>query len=220
MYLVEVTSTPAVAGDRNTMGGWPILDPGQPWPACPCGIRMVLFFQLDLPPDIPIFGGDHLLTFQCPRHNDACFGPRERQLPPRYWDQPPPPNEMAFWRILRQRAGVTAVSADPYLQPRRLTLEHAEEVSDERGNGTWAFKVGGLPAWSQDPESYRCACGSELAFLGQIPENFGFPKQPGAEKQANSFSAEKYCMFLGNDVYLLACPARCDPAAVWPVNQN
>lgn len=63
------------------------------------------------------------------------------------------PNEMAFWRILRQRTGVTAAMADPYLQPRRLTLKQTQEVSDERGKGTSAFKVGGLPAWSQDPES-------------------------------------------------------------------
>ena len=126
MYLVEITTTPAVAGDRDTMGGWPILEPDQPWPTCRCGIRMVLFFQLDVPPDIPVFGGDHLLAFQCPRHNEACFGPRERQLPPRYWDQPPPPNEMAFWRILRQRTGVTAAMADPYLQPRRLTLKQTQ----------------------------------------------------------------------------------------------
>jgi len=180
MYLIEVTSTSAVAGDRNTMGGWPILDQLQPWPACRCGTRMVLFFQLDVPPDIPIFGGEHLLAFQCPRHNEACFGPRERQLPPRYWDQPPSPNAMPFWRILRQRAGVVAATADPYLQPRRLTLKRAEEASDEHGNGVWAFKVGGLPAWSQGPEYYRCACGSELAFLGQVPENFGFPKRPEA----------------------------------------
>jgi hypothetical protein len=220
MYLIEITSTPAVAGDRNTVGGWPILDPGQPWPACQCGTRMVLFFQFDVPSDIPVFGGDHLLAFQCPTHNEACFGPRGAQLPPRYWEQPPPPNELAFWRFLRQRAAVTAAVADPYLQPRRLTLTRGEEVSNEYGKGTWAFKVGGLAAWSQDPEHYRCSCGSDLAFLGQVPEDFGFPKQPEADEQNDSFSSDEYCMFLGNDVYLLACPARCDPAAVWPVNQN
>ncbi|MFC6022032.1 hypothetical protein ACFP2T_38445 [Plantactinospora solaniradicis] len=220
MFLIEITSTSAVAGDRNTIGGWPILDPGQPWPVCRCGTRMALFFQLDLPPDVPTFGGDHLLAFQCPRHNEACFPPREKQLPPLYWNQPPPPNEMSFWRILRQGAGVTAATADPYLQPLRLMLERAEEAGDRNGNGTFAFKVGGLPAWLQGPEHYRCACGSELAFLGQVPENLGFPKQPEAAEQIDSFSANEYCMFLGNEIYLLACPARCDPAAVWPVNQN
>ncbi|MBF9130271.1 hypothetical protein I0C86_15090 [Plantactinospora sp. S1510] len=220
MYLIEITSTPAVAGDRNTIGGWPILDPGQTWPACRCGTQMALFFQLDIPLDVPTFGGDHLLAFQCPRHNEACFPPRDRQLPALYWDQPPPPNKMSFWRILRQRAGVRAASADPHLQPLRLTLERAEEVSDRHGNGASAFKVGGLPAWIQGPENYRCACGTELAFLCQVPENVGFPKRPEAEPQIDSFSAAEYGMFLGNEVYLLACPARCDPAAVWPVNQN
>lgn len=31
---------------------------------------------------------------------------------------------------------------------------------------------------------------------------------------------DTYNLFLGNEVYLPACPDHCDPAAVWPVNQN
>ncbi|MFD0975126.1 hypothetical protein [Plantactinospora endophytica] len=219
MYLIEITPTPAVSGDRNTIGGSPILAPDQTWPACRCGTRMALFFQLDIPPDVPTFGGDHLLAFQCPRHNEACFPPRERQLPPHYWDRPPPPNEMSFWRILRQRTGVPASTADPYLRPLRLTVARAEK-SGGRRDGSPAFRVGGRPAWLQRPERYRCACGSDLAFLAQIPENLGFPKRPEADEQQDSFRADEYGMFLGNEIYLLACPDWCDPAAVWPVNQN
>ncbi|SBT51115.1 hypothetical protein [Micromonospora auratinigra] len=219
MYRIEITSTPAVAGDRNTVGGWPLLDADQPWPVCECGSRMALFFQLDVPADIPTFGGEHLLAFQCPRHNDACLPTAER-LPPRYWEQPPAPNELAFWRVLLQRAGVPADTADPYLQPLRLSLAAAEERHGKGSAGVWAFKVGGRPVWSQEAEHYRCACGSDLAFLLQVPENFGFPKRPEAAEQVDTFNGNEYGMFLGNDVYLLACPARCDPAAVWPVNQN
>ena len=127
---------------------------------------------------------------------------------------------MAFWRILLQREGFAAATADPYLKPLRLTLTPSQEVGDERGNGKWAFKVGGLAAWSQDPEHYSCACGSELAYLCMVPEDFGFPKQPEAAEQIDTFNSDEYGMFLGNDIYLLACPARCHPAAVWPVNQN
>lgn len=39
-------------------------------------------------------------------------------------------------------------------------------------------------------------------------------------EQPYSGGADIYGMFLGNKAYLLACPARCDPAAVWPVNQH
>jgi hypothetical protein len=208
MHLIEITSVPAVAGDRNTVGGWPILEPRQPWPVCGCGTRMVHFFQIDM----PVPGGEHLLAFQCPEHNEACFGPGQRQLPHRFWDTPPPPNELAHWRFLRQRSGVPADSPDPYLQPRRLVLRQASD--------RWGFRVGGAPAWIQGPERYRCACGSALVFLAQLPENFGFPKRAEAAEQPDSFSGDEYCMFLGNAVYLLGCPARCDPAAVWPVNQN
>ncbi|MEV6794926.1 hypothetical protein AB0M87_23710 [Streptomyces sp. NPDC051320] len=40
----------------------------------------------------------------------------------------------------------------------------------------------------------------------------GLPEQP--------YGVDTYNMFLGNEVYLLACPDHCDPAAVWPVNQK
>jgi hypothetical protein len=43
---------------------------------------------------------------------------------------------------------------------------------------------------------------------------------PGAPVQPYSIRDDAYLLFLGNEVYLLACPARCDPAAVFPVNQH
>jgi hypothetical protein len=39
-------------------------------------------------------------------------------------------------------------------------------------------------------------------------------------EQPYTIHADTYLLFLGNEVYLQACPAHCDPAAVWPVNQN
>ena len=43
------------------------------------------------------------------------------------------------------------------------------------------------------------------------------PRGPGAALQRPD---DAYLLFLGTEVYLLACPKRCDPAAVFPVNQN
>ncbi|MEU0651353.1 hypothetical protein ACWEV9_06945 [Streptomyces albogriseolus] len=47
-----------------------------------------------------------------------------------------------------------------------------------------------------------------------------FGVRPGAPVQPYSIRDDAYLLFLGNEVYLLACPKRCDPAAVFPVNQN
>ncbi|GAA3244305.1 hypothetical protein ACFO1B_31975 [Dactylosporangium siamense] len=60
MHLIEITSTPAVAGDRNTAGGRPILAEGQDWPVCGCGQRMASILPFDIPTDVPAFGGEHL----------------------------------------------------------------------------------------------------------------------------------------------------------------
>jgi hypothetical protein len=174
---------------------------------------------VDIPDDVPTFGGDHLSVFQCPKHNDACFPPTGARLPARFWDRPPPPNE-PFWRILIDRDGQAHADADPYLRPRRLALRRSTESLNEYGKGQRDFKLGGTPSWAQDPERYQCACGSELAFVCEVPEDFAFDTLPGQEDQPGWYRNEDYALFLGNEVYILACPSHCDPAAAWPVNQN
>jgi hypothetical protein len=182
---------------------------------------MIFFFQLDIPEDLPTFGGDRLLVFQCPRHNDACFPPRASRLPDGYWDRPPPPNDMPFWRILvERRPGEPHADADPYLRPRGLALRRTTETVNQYGKGRREFKLGGVASWAQDPEHYQCACGAELAFVGQVPEDHPFDTLPGQEPQPGWYRDEDYALFLGNELYILACPDHCHPAAAWPVNQN
>ncbi|MEU4623592.1 hypothetical protein AB0G04_26945 [Actinoplanes sp. NPDC023801] len=212
MHVIEMTSEPARPGDRDTVGGHPIMEPGQPWPACTCGARMAFFFQIDVPDDVAIFGGEHLLVFQCPVHNEPNFGPAH--LPDRYWETPSGENDMVHWRILLHRGGEASDAADEFLQPRRLVLRDAGP-DDE-----WDFRVGGEPAWIQGPEECICACGAVLRFLAQIPENFGFPKQAQAPEQDACFDFDAYGLLLGNMIYILACPDRCHPAAAWPANQH
>ncbi|GGU93403.1 hypothetical protein GCM10010182_06200 [Actinomadura cremea] len=178
---------------------------------------MDFYLQCDIPAEVPAFGGDHLLIFQCVEHDEACFppGPGTVQLPSRFWEHPPPPNEGAFWRILLQREGVPMVDAAPLLHSRRLRLEMTPEEVNENGNGSHGFKVGGVPSWAQAPEHYRCPCGADLAFVCQIPENHEFDLLP--EREDDDYGE---MLFLGNEIYIFACPEHCDPAAAWPVNQN
>lgn len=221
-HAVEVGTDPLDRPTRNSVGGRPFLDDAQDWPECFCGTRMALFFQLDIPLDLEPFGGDHLLVFHCGAHNDAAdpvFA--DGRLVPRYWDAPQPPYPRPFWRILLQRRAVLpAAEAEPSVCPLPLTLRPFVDTPDAGGLGAQTFKVGGTPSWAQDPEYYTCACGADLVYLCQVPEGMEFAVRPGRPEQPYSVGADTYGLFLGNEVYLLACPDHCDPAAVWPVNQN
>ncbi|MFF4828111.1 hypothetical protein ACFY20_35050 [Streptomyces sp. NPDC001312] len=217
-YTVEVGTEPLVRPARNSVGGWPFLDQAQDWPECFCGERMVLFFQFDIPWDLEPFGGDHLLVFHCRAHNDAS-DPQlaDGRLVPKYWDAPQPPYPAPFWRVLIQsRAALPDPEAEPSLCAFPLALRPFADTPD----GAQTFKVGGTPSWAQDPEYYRCACGAELVYVCQVPEGMDFAVYPGQPEQPYSVRADTYWLFLGNEVYLLACPARCDPSAIWPVNQH
>ncbi|MEU1367388.1 hypothetical protein ABZ454_14750 [Streptomyces sp. NPDC005803] len=221
-HVIEVGDEPLVRPERDSVGGWPFLDDAQEWPSCFCGEKLALLFQLDVPQGLEPFGGDHLLVFHCRAHNDAsepeCAGGR---LVPRYWDAPQLPYPRPFWRILLQRqAALPAAEPEPSVRAMPLTLRPFVDAPDDRGIGAQTFKLGGMPSWAQDPESYTCACGAELEYLCQVPEGMEFAVRPGLPEQPYSVGPDAYGMFLGNEVYLLACPAHCDPAAVWPVCQN
>ncbi|MFF9278969.1 hypothetical protein [Streptomyces griseosporeus] len=218
-YRVEIGTEPLDRPARNSLGGWPCLDDDQEWPRCFCGERMALFFQLDVPDDIEFFGGEHLSVFHCAHHNDACDPvTADGRLVPRFWEAPQPPFPGSFWRVLLQRdPGIPEAEPEPAVRALPLTLRPFAE--GHRPFGVH-FKVGGTAAWAQFAERYWCACGSEMVFLCQVPEYKEFGVHPGAPVQPYSIRDEAYLLFLGNEVYLLACPARCDPAAVLPVNQH
>ncbi|MCK7622415.1 hypothetical protein MUU72_04670 [Streptomyces sp. RS10V-4] len=222
-YEMDVGTEPLAGPARNSVGGWPFLDEGQPWPECFCGERLALFFQLDLPPDLGPFGGAHLLVFHCRAHNDATDAQMtaDGRLVPRYWDAPQPPYPAPFWRVLLQRrATLPTAEPEPSVRALPLTLRPFADTPGENGLGAQRFKVGGAPSWAQEPEYYQCACGTDLVYLCQVPEGMEFAVHPGQPEQPYSIGADTYGLFLSNEVYLLACPAHCDPAAVWPVNQN
>lgn len=174
------------------------------------------------PPELKPFGEDHLLVFHCRAHNDASSPElSDGRLVRRYWDAPQPPYPRPFWRVLLQRsAALPAAEPEPSLHALPVSLRPFTDTPDEGERGARTFKVGGVPSWAQFPESYHCACGAELVYLCQVPEDREFAACPGQPEQPYSVGIDTYQLFLGNEVYLLACPAHCDPAAVWPVNQH
>jgi hypothetical protein len=220
-FTVEIGTDALVGPARNSVGGWPFLAEGQAWPECFCGERMALFFQLDVPQRMGPFSGDHLAVFHCSAHNDAVFPPlTEGRLAAEYWDVPQGPYSGSFARVLLQReAALPAPDPDPLIRALPLKLVPFADELDAYGLGAQGFKVGGVPSWAQDPEYYRCACGVELVYLCQVPENWEFEMYPGSPDQPYSIG-DALTLMLGNEVYLLACPAHCNPAAVWPVNQR
>ncbi|MFF4231327.1 DUF6879 family protein [Streptomyces sp. NPDC001820] len=131
-----------------------------------------------------------------------------------------PPYPCTFWRVLLQRdAARPTTEPEPAVRALPLTLRPFVDTPDGEW-GAQGFKVGGTPSWAQFPEHYRCACGAELLFVCQVPEGWEFDVCPGLPEQPDTLGSDSYVLFLANEVYLLAYPARCDPAAVWPVNQN
>ncbi len=222
-HTIEVAPRPPERPVRNSVGGRPFLDEGQEWPECFCGERLTLFFQLALPPDLGPFGGDHLLLFHCRVHEDATIPEPtdDGRLVPRYWDAPSEGYPAPFWRVLLQRRAVRpSKEAEPLLLTRELVLRPFSDVPDTRGKGAQTFKVGGTPSWAQNPEHYQCACGADLVYVCQVPEDMRFAARSGAPERPEGVADDFHTLFLGNEVYLLACPEHCDPAAVWPVNQN
>ncbi|MFB8006913.1 hypothetical protein [Nocardia sp. NPDC056000] len=220
-YEISVGSRASNPGDRNSIGGRPLLDADQRWPICGCGTRMTLYFQVQVPSDIRYFGGDQLLVFQCPLDSDCTF-PTDRQLAAGFWDAEFD-GRTPFWRILLQSKGIPAETADPILRPTELTLRPSNDEDD--GRPLYGFKIGGAPYWVQDPESYRCACGTDLVFLAQVPEDFPFSDYladpDDQDGDDNTYPAAlDDGLLLGNVIYIVACPSRCNPAAAWPICQN
>jgi hypothetical protein len=179
----------------------------------------------------------------CPVHNDAPEMFAQPQLPRTFWDRRRTiDGQTQFYELLLHRPGSleTTHPSDAVLLPKHLQFERREEETAQEGvalrahpnypgmslsagegaGGLQGFKVGGQPTWTQAPELYSCCCGAEMRFVCQVPLDWPFPKKAEASAQPDSFSQDDYCLFLGNETYLFACEAQCDPRAVHPVVQN
>ena len=173
---------------------------------------MLLFLQFDIDESwaLPFKPGSHLVVFMCPRCNDihTFKNVANSNLPAEYWNS----TEGHFFVAMSEPGAEETIQPHPpLLVAKRLRFEPATDDEDLSDN----IRVGGEPSWLQDPEWYGCSCGSKLVFLSQIPGMFGFEKQVDAPEQPNSFSRNDYCLFLGNEIYIFACPKQCNPRSVW-----
>ena len=197
---------------RSSIGGDAILPPDISVPVCRnCDLQLLLFLQFDVDAawELPIEAGSHLAIFMCPNCNEIpCFSYHGGgELPDRYWET----TEGHFFAVLGKPTPESVVRTQPpLLMKRKVRFEPVENAAV-----TAEITAGGEPQWIQDPEEFVCCCGEKMAFIAQVAENFGFRKQPDAPSQPNSFSADEYCLFLGNEIYIFACPKQCHPRAVW-----
>jgi hypothetical protein len=163
---------------------------------------------------LPFLTGSHLAIFMCPICNEVpCFEFFEDgQLPQEFWNAT---IGNSFAVLQKPSASRVALPVPPYLQTFRLDFMETGASDSIAG-----LSIGGAPHWLQDPERFACSCGTEMAFLCELPDNYAFPKRPDAPEQPDSFSRSDYCLFLGNAVYVFACPEQCNERAVWITLQN
>ena len=226
MHLVSVSGSVADSTCRDTVGGSPFLPDVDALPCCRiCGAPLVLFLQFDIRREfaLPFREGSHLLAFMCPNHNEIPSVPSDYDdapLPDRFWD-----TDDGHYSLLLLPPGQSQTTAplDQHIAAFRLTFQESEEdvqSFDDFDVGSLDFKIGGVPGWMNYAINKTCPCGGQMAFICQTPDGFGFRKTESAPEQPDAFSATEYCLFLGNQVYILGCDRQCDPRALIAVCDN
>ncbi len=229
MHKIVVTDRVAQKGDRNSVGGFPILAQHQAHPRCKiCDAKMALFLQFDLKPEfnLSFLADSHFLVFMCPNHNDAAiisqdFIDREAVIPDRYWEQ-----EAGHFALILNPPNIeeTIGDLDPFIQPKQLDFEVKEEtiedLADFEVGSEQGLKIGGTPSWFNYNCQANCSCGAKMQFISQIPVDFGFAQIPTAPKQPDGFSSTEYCFLLGNQVYFMACGNQCHERAAIAICDN
>lgn len=212
-YKASVLSTKAQEkASRASIGGSAILPSGLSIPSCRnCGTHLLLFLQFDVEASwgLPFVSGSHFVLFMCPNCNDIpSFNDyADGKLPATYWDSA----EGHFLAALSKPGKEVILPQQPLLDVKELQFSPFKES----GHAPGAILVGEPAFWLQNSRTFHCCCGAEMRLILQIAENLGFDKSAHAPPQANSFSNEQYCLFLGNEIYVFGCPRQCHPRSVW-----
>ena len=196
---------------RNSIGGYPVLPNGTAWPKCEAsGSNMVMFLQFDVPEIVGLGKGYHLTIFMSPEINEIpCFNlvANGKPLPEGF-----EANFEKHFKAYLFKGGQQLEEEDQYL------VSYSLELSKNSSQN--CFKVGGAPEWLQDAELPIGPKGEEFKFIAQIPEGHGFPKKTSAPEQPDSFSANDYCLFLGNQIYIFGSSELEKEQAIWVAVQG
>ena len=208
---------------RSSIGGNAIIPEGKTIPLCQnCGRELILFLQFDVEErfSLPFISGSRFVLFACPHCNDIPSSDIYEKcgflLPDNFWETA---RGHFFTALYRPGQVETELKQLPYLQPFQLNF-----VSFGPLNGDTflqdTIRIGGGPDWFQNPEEYTCSCGTQMEFICQISQDFSFLKRPETPEQEMTYSNEEYNLFIGNEIYIFACPNQCHERAVWIVVQN
>lgn len=198
---------------QNAVGGAYLAPRREGQPHCAlCDRPMVPFLQFEVPlaAELPFVAGSRLAVLMCPEHNEIPSFDSFEALPPSFWQR----TDGHWYAMLSRPQQMNSIGAPAYLEPAELVLANEPDDRNRR------ISVGGEPEWLQAPEKFTCACGAPMAFVCQVSDGFEFPKAADAPEQPDSPSAKAYVLFLGNEVYVFACPEQCNPRAVWVTVQN
>jgi len=197
---------------RDSIGGvpWvPVSSSPHVCKICKKGLQLFIQFDVNSRFRIPFEDGSHLVIFMCPECNDipSFQSYPGGRLPPRFWDL----SEGHYFSALYRPGGSGGnLGKEHFLKEFELNFIEEAGICKEP-----YISVGGYPIWLQDPEQFYCGCGARMAFIGQVSENYGFPKNLDSPPQPDSFSEDEYCLFLGNELYVFGCEAMCNERAIW-----
>lgn len=228
MNCYEISAETANKQDPSGfIGGTPSLPAGSEWPTCGlCQADLVHFLDVEMPKaSDPFLTGSRLQIFACLAHDDIAGTiysnyrnfdevSRSARLPNGFWQVS---DGHYLIRLLPPGTAVVASRHEKNLALQNLRLLAA---TDSEADPKSSFKLFGFPSWAQFAENHTCCCGAPMQLLLQIPALFGFDMASGAPPQPNSFSEKQYCLFLGNELYLLGCTRQCHPQALFPVLQH
>ena len=223
MHLIQVSDEQADNTCRNSVGGHPFLPAEVAVPCCRiCNEEMALFLQLCIRAEfgLPFQEGSQLIVFMCPSHNECSDGvggdeTEDGRQPEKYWETV----EGHYCLYLFPPGEFQPARLDKRISSRKLQFEQAEEeVQDwtDFKKGSYDSKVGGVPGWMNYSVEEVCSCGGKISFVCQVSETEEFEATPEYE---DDFEAP-YTLFLGNQVYILACEEQCNPRAVVAVCDN
>jgi hypothetical protein len=213
---------------RSSIGGYPILPAGEPWPVCTedgCGQKLAMFVQIELDQrfGLPFEMGSILNIFQCMKHDDPFEAldtqfPKKphNRLPDHYWDHS---NYAIFFSSPESRQQLT--ERDLFLGYSKLFADSESEppARSIEALNYQNIKIGGSPFWVQKPKLWNCSCGASMEFVCSMPSNLQYPRTADSPRQPNG-RANSHFLFLGLSTYVFACRARCHPRAVVAVRQN